>query len=99
MMGRDLGCDSQPLGFGAADHLDRAGRGQMQEVHRCAGEPHEGEITCEHRLLRERGLAGNAEPARPGALVHVTPGRELEVLAVLGEDDRRAPRRTRGRDA
>ena len=59
----------------------------MEEVHRRTGEAHEREIARHHRLLGEGGLAGDPEPARPGAFVHRSPGRELLVLAMLGEHE------------
>ena len=89
-MGSDLRRDRKAVGLGPADHLDGAGGAQVEEVHRGAGEPHEGEIACQHHLLGERGLSRDSEPARPGALVHVPARGEVLVLAVLGQDDAEA---------
>ena len=50
-----------------------------------AGEPGQGDVADDHQLLGLGRLAGDAEPARPLALVHVAAAAERVVLAVLGE--------------
>ena len=86
-MRRRFGGHRQSLGLGPPDQLDRAGRGEVQEVHRRPGQAHQGQIPGDHRLLGGGRDAGHAEPARPLALVHGTPGGQGLVLAVLGQGD------------
>ena len=47
-----------------------------------------------HQLLGLGRLAGDAEAARPLPLVHVAAGGQRVVLAVLGQRDAEARRRT-----
>ena len=85
VVGGGFGGDGQPLGLGRPDQLDRGGGRQVEEVDPSAGEAGQGDVAGhDHRLGLGRH-AGDAEPARPGALVHVAAPGQRRVLAVLGQ--------------
>ena len=54
-------------------------------MHPGAGEPGERDVAHHHQLLGLRGLAGQAEPGGPLALVHARALGERRRLAVLGQ--------------
>ena len=87
---RGLGRDREAFLLGPADQVDGARRGQVEEVHRCARQTGQRDVAGHHGLLGGGRHAGDAEPARPGPLVHGAPGRETRVLAVLGQRDAEA---------
>ena len=83
----DLGRDADPVGLGPANELDAAGRREVQEVDRRAGEPRQLDVAVDHQLLGERRPAGQAELAAALPFVHHGTGGEGADLAMLGEDD------------
>ena len=69
------------------DHGDGHGRRQVQEVHGCPRPLGEGDVARHHHGLGLGGDSGDAEAARPVALVHVAALGQVGVLTVLGEGD------------
>ncbi len=57
----------------------------MEEVDPPAGQAGQGDVAGDDDRLGFGRHAGDAEPARPGALVHVAAPGQLRVFAVLGE--------------
>ena len=91
MVRRDLGRHRHPLGLGRRHQGGGAGRGQVQQVQAGTGHAGEGEVAHDHELLGFGRDARHPEAARPLPLVHVPPGGEVVVLAVLGQGDAQAP--------
>ena len=87
VVGGHLGRDGQALALGRGHEGGRAGGGQVQEVHRAAGEAAQGHVPGQHELLGLGRHAPDAEQARPLPFVHVAPRGQGGVLAVLGQDD------------
>ena len=97
MVGRGLGGDRQ-----ARRPWPRRTSSTEPAVDRCrkwtrrAGEPGQGDVAGDHQLLGLGRHAGDAEAARPLALVHVAAGGQAVVLAVLGQRDAEGRARTPG---
>ncbi len=83
---RALGRHRQPARLRRAHELDGAGGGAVEEVHGRAGHRAELDVARHDHRLRHRGPAGDAEPTRPRALVHVPARGEGLVLRVLRHD-------------
>ena len=80
-----LGADLDPGGLGGADDLDRLGGGEVLDVDAGVLVGGEGGVAGDHRRLRDRGDAGQAERGRDRALVHDAVAGELGVLLVQGD--------------
>ena len=80
-----LGADLHPGGLGGADDLDRLGGGEVLDVDAGVLVGGEGGVAGDHRRLRDRGDAGEAERRRDRALVHDAVAGELGVLLVQGD--------------
>ena len=80
-----LGADLHPGGLGGADDLDRLRRGEVLDVDPRLLVGGEGGVAGDHRRLRDRGDAGQAERGRDRALVHDAGAGELGVLLVQGD--------------
>ena len=87
MVRRDLGGHAHTVGLGPADELDAAGRRQVQQVDRRAGEAGQLDVAMDHQLLGDRRPAGHAELAAALPFVHHRPVGQGADLAVLGEHD------------
>ena len=85
VMRAGLGADRHPGGLGAANDLDRLGRGEVLDVDPGVLVGGEGGVAGDHRRLRDRRDPGQAERRGDRALVHDAVARELGVLLVEGD--------------
>ena len=87
VVGRRFGSDRQPFRLGPPHRVDGPGRRQVQEVDGCAGQAAQGDVPLDHHRFGFGRLAGDAQPRRPLALVHLPAGGQGGVLAVLSQGD------------
>ena len=76
----------QPLDLAQRTSLDRAGGGQVADVHAGADVRGEQHVAGDDRLLGDGGPAGQAELGGDDALVHLGALGEPGLLGVLGDD-------------
>ena len=83
---RALGGHAHAVGLRRAHERGRRRARHVQHVVAAAGALRELQVAGDDRRLRFRRAAGDAEPRRPRAFVHVAARDERGVLGVLGED-------------
>ena len=86
VVGADLGGDVPPRRLGLPDDLDRPGGGDVADVEAGADVGGQQAVAGDHCLLGHRRPAGQPEPARELALVHLGALGQPRLLGVLGDD-------------